>query len=224
MKKQLRTWGLGALAVLVLVMMILAPLCLFAEMAIPSSASSRLVNIETAVGRTTDSGAVATAVTGTVSVVDYGDRVMRKSVLTLAAMPVVVVEGGTGTNGYGGTKIYDFPAGRILVHGCIVNCAITVDATNLDAADGGDVGCGTAVVSDGDLTDATDIDLCAAIDVDPINGDVHGQLAAAAQFDGTSTAKDMYLNMLIDDADISTSATNTVSGTITLIWSLLGDY
>ena len=33
-------------------------------------------------------------------------------------------------------------------------------------------------------------------------GLVGAALAASAQFDGTATAKDMFLNMLIDDADV----------------------
>jgi len=52
-------------------------------------------------------------------------------------------------------------------------------------------------------------------------------LAAAAQFDGTTTAKDMYVNVGVDQCDFiagSTTATNSVSGIITIHWTNLGDY
>lgn len=168
------------------------------------------------------SGAAATASNVTAS--HIGDPAMRRTVLTLAATPVVVAPGGTGTNGYGGTKIWDFPEGRVLLHGCVMDLNVTVDAANLDAADSGDVSVGSAVVTDGDLTDATDIDFCAAVNLDPITNAAHSALASAAQFDGTATAKDMYLNMNISSNDISTTSTNTVSGTVTFTWSFLGDY
>ena len=45
--------------------------------------------------------------------------------------------------------------------------------------------------------------------------------------DGTSTAMDVYLNILVDDADqdVTTTPCNIIcNGTITLHWTNLGDY
>ena len=162
-----------------------------------------------------------------VSSSDRQDGAFQRKTLKLTAEEVVIVEGGTGTNGYGGAKIYDFPEGRILVHGVVADLKITFAPSITNEGVGIDVGLGTAAVTDGDITDSTDIDLCAAIAVDPFTNAtvaVQGQLAAAAQFDGTATAKDMYVNINIDDADISATATGRVTGTIVITYSELGDY
>jgi hypothetical protein len=42
-------------------------------------------------------------------------------------------------------------------------------------------------------------------------------------FDGTATAKDAWLNIAVPDAGSTANDTFTVSGTITLVWSNLGD-
>lgn len=147
---------------------------------------------------------------------------VHKTVLTLADTPVVV--DGTSGAGFGGTKLYDFPSGRVLVLGVIAeNITISVDTNGLDAADGGDVSFGTTVAGDGTLT-GTDVDLLPSTSIDPINTATDAALAASAQFDGTSTAKDLYINMLIDDADIEAVVTNTVDATVTIHWINLGDY
>lgn len=54
-----------------------------------------------------------------------------------------------------------------------------------------------------------------------------GVIATPAVFDGTTTAIDVFLNFLIDDADHNVGAGTaqlTVNGTVTLFWFLIGDY
>jgi hypothetical protein len=41
--------------------------------------------------------------------------------------------------------------------------------------------------------------------------------------DGTSTAIDMFLNLVIDDDATHTAGSATFTGTITFTWSILGD-
>jgi len=210
-----------------LIVLIMMFPCAFAlaELQVPASGVSRLADLEATVGEDTDTGSVPSAVSNYVTAAHTGDKVMRKTVLTITDCPVVVGGGNANSNGFGGVQIYDFPEGRMLVHGCVVDTLVTVDTNYLDDADGGDVAVGTAVVADGDLTDSTDKDLCAAISVDTIDGAAQGELAASAQFDGTSTAKDMFYNMNIDSNDITTAtATNTFSGTVSFTQSLLGNY
>ena len=49
-------------------------------------------------------------------------------------------------------------------------------------------------------------------------------LAAAAFFDGTGTAKDLYLNTAYaTTTDVDADATQTISGTVRIVWVLLGD-
>jgi len=150
---------------------------------------------------------------------------INKTVLTLADTPVVVTEEGAGTNAVGGVKIYDFPEGRILVLGVIVDSVIIgIDTNAIDVADGGDWSFGTAVPGVDGTLDGTAVDLCPATSADPIISTNSSALVASAQFDGTTTAKDMYFNMLIDDADVSATHTNTIDATVTINWVNLGNY
>jgi hypothetical protein len=162
-----------------------------------------------------------------ITAAEYGGGVVHRTVLTLAATPVVV--GNTTGASFGGLKLYDFPEGRILVLG--VTADLDFDWSGEDVAvDGsGDFSLGTTITSDATLS-TTDVDLLPSTALtDPFVagvGEGKGALAASAQFDGTTTAKDANINIIIDDADVEDGASDTVdvSGTITLHWINLGDY
>ena len=158
---------------------------------------------------------------GTVTATENGAGAFHQTVLTLASTPIIIV-GASGV-GFGGVQLYDFPAGHIWVQGVIVDALTTVLGAGVTVGGGGDYGIGTAVVGDADLGDATDVDLLASTSVDPLVTATDAALAAAAGFDGSSTAKNMFLNGLVDDADIAGTCTNLVSGTITVTWVDLGD-
>lgn len=159
---------------------------------------------------------------------------LRKTILRLASVPVSVTSVTTGA-GVGGTKIYDFPQGRVLLLGCMADLSLQIaEADQEDFTDGtpeGDVGIGTVAPQNADAlgTDATDDDFATA------TAFTMAAFAAATvqcpsensiQKDGTSTAVDMYLNMLIDAADIDDGTTSTVyaSGIVTFYWINLGDF
>lgn len=159
----------------------------------------------------------------TVSVVEKGNEIFHQSVITCAETPISVV--GAAGDGFGGVKIYTFPEGRILVYG--VTASLQVDELESDLEDstaGGNYGIGTAIVSDADLGDATDVDLCPSTRIDPIGTAVGAALAASAHFDGTSAAKTVNLNLLIDDADIDATELVGMVGTVTITWVNLGDF
>lgn len=176
------------------------------------------------------SGGVAiTSGTGSVSTVtaadaDYGN--MKKTTLTLDSVPILITADAI-TNAWGSVKVYDFPEGRILVHGVTAkNVKLTVQTNKLPIASGGDIALGTVAASSNVLT-GTMVDLLPSTSIDAITNALNGALAAAAQFDGTTTAKDMYVNVGVDQCDFiagSTTATNSVSGIITIHWTNLGDY
>jgi len=163
----------------------------------------------------------------TVTASDTGDLI-NKTVLTLAGTPVSVVYGGGTTNAIGSTKIYDLPAGRILILGVTASgLQVASFPTNtMDAADGGDIALGTAVPGADGAIDGTAVDLLPALSIDPITNVVSGALAASAHFDGTTTAKDVFLNVLVDHGDLTGASTNalTVNGVVTVHWINLGDY
>lgn len=174
-------------------------------------------------------GVVPAAVRQYVTQSEQGFGAFKQTVLTIAGLPVTV--GNTTGVSFGGTKIFTFPEGRIYVLGSTIK-TVTFGLTNagnatpIDGVDGGDFSLGTTVAGDGTLT-GTDVDILPATGIDPISDGVAGAtLAAAAFFDGTGTAKDIYFNILIDDADVedATSDVLEVSAISTITWISLGDY
>lgn len=157
--------------------------------------------------------------------------VVNKTILTLTNTPVAMVD---ATVQGGGVKIYDFPAGRILFLGCIASLApktTTVIADTINSAVAGVWSLGRAVATadaaltgtEADMLPSTAFTSSATINVAAAT--VTGALAASAQFDGTATAIDMYLNSCITLAtDIDADGTIAWSGTVTFHWINLGDY
>ena len=169
---------------------------------------------------------------GTVTAEEKGDDVTHRTILRLNSVPVTVVAVTTG-NGVGGTKIYDFPQGRLLVLGTMADLTAVIAAGDqadfTDATPAGDAGIGTVTPANADAlgTDATDDDFATAtaLTMAAYAAGVQCPSEAALQFDGTSTAIDMLVNLLIDAADIDDGATSTVyvSGTVIVTWINLGD-
>ena len=179
---------------------------------------------------TTTTGIGAAAGTGVVAT-EGGVGVVHKTTLTLTATPVVLVD-EAGVVAYGGLKIYDFPAGAIMTVGATVDLVTTLSSAGVDATWEGDFGLGT-VACDNDATlTSTEDDILptTAIAVSTASvGAITGQSTAAENvvFDGTGTAKDLILNILVDDADhdvTSTPCNILCAGTVTFHWINLGDY
>lgn len=164
----------------------------------------------------------------TVTAAESGDGIVHKTVLTLASTPVTVAN-TTGAS-FGGVKLYDLPEGRILVLGVTASLGFVWTGESIAAGGSGDYSLGTTITADATL-DGTDVDLLPSTAMtDPAVSGVAaataGALAASAQFDGTGTAKDVNLNIIIDDADVADGDSDTVlaSGTIVITWINLGDY
>lgn len=136
-----------------------------------------------------------------------------------------------GVVAYGGTKVYDFPEGNILILGATLNATLTKSGAGINADFDGDVGVGTVTASNNATlssteqniipTTATPQAVAGATTAKGINA------AAIAPLDGTATAVDMYLNYLIDDADQDITGGGASSllttGTLTFCWINLGD-
>lgn len=164
----------------------------------------------------------------TVTALEVGNSTVHKTVLTLASTPVTVAN-TTGAS-FGGVKLYDFPEGRLLVLGVTASLGFVWTGESIAAAGSGDYSLGTTITANATL-DTTKVDLLPSTAMtDPavlgVAAATSGALAASAQFDGTGTAKDLNLNIIIDDADVADGDSDTVlaSGTITVHWILLGDY
>lgn len=154
---------------------------------------------------------------------------VHRTVLTLTDTPLAV----TDALAYGSVKLYDFPAGRVLVLGTTASMAfaVTSDRTttiNDDAAM--DWALGSAAASNVTLATSM-VDLLPKQDhtldgaEDAYTTAQGAALAASAQFDGTGTALDMYLNVSFPTGtDIDADGTMTAAGTVTVSWVNLGDY
>jgi len=157
---------------------------------------------------------------------------LHKTRITLHRLEMDITEVAADPDGWGTVQIYTFPQGRVLVLG--VTTDLVCDATSNYDGDGdigdtaeGDFSIGTTATSDTDLSgDATDIDLCPVTSVvlSSGTGDGHGALAASAQFDGTSSAKEAHLNMIWDAASVAGNTKVAWYGTVTILWVDLGDY
>jgi hypothetical protein len=175
-------------------------------------------------------GTLAT-VTG-LTVKEYGDGAIHKTVFTLDSVAVPVVSVTTGA-GVGGTKLYDFPTAAILRLGCTADLAMAIDAGDqADFTDGtpeGDVGIGTVIMANADAfgTDATDDDWGTGVAfVGSSYADADIEVASEAVGIHPEGALDLNLNALVDAADIDDSTTSALqfTGTITIIWANLGEY
>ena len=174
----------------------------------------------------TDLGASSVS-TVTAKHIAFGPFVQTTLTLTDVAQTVV-----NGTE-YQGTKIYDFPQCRMNVLGVTATLQQTTTsalATTLNASSTGAIGLGSVTASATtlattmvDFLPSTAFTSSATINV--AGTAVSAALAAAAQFDGTSAAKDLYLNTAYaTTTDVDGDATQTISGTIVVTWLNLGDY
>lgn len=149
-----------------------------------------------------------------------------RTVLTLNETPITFAD-DAGTGQYGSVKIYDFPEGLINVVGAVIDADLTLtEAAWADAAEG-DVGLGTTAVTDGDALATTEQNIVPTTAIAALSsqvGPIDAQTASAVGLlDGTSTAVDLYLNIRIDDDAAHAAGNGTVSGTVSILWSLVGD-
>ena len=174
-------------------------------------------------------GAVTQPATGSITRKSEQFGAFNYTRLTLDNVPQAVVNGTE----YQGTKIYTFPEGRILVLGVTATLrqkTTSALASTLNASSTGAIALGTAAASNVSLT-STMVNLLpstaftSSATINVAGTAVSSALAASAQFDGTTTAIPVYLNTAYaTTTDVDGDATQTISGTVNLIWCFLGDY
>lgn len=175
------------------------------------------------------SAGVGAIVADKCTAVEYGDGAIHQTVLTLTltgAHDLDLADGDHGT----GIKIYDMPEGRVYILGVTIDASVAHNgAFNASANDVFNVSAGTVVgADDNDLT-GTEVDLIPKTTLDTESGatsplDFETALAAAAVFDGTTSAKEVYINVACTDASNSGATTYAITGTMTITWINLGDY
>ena len=179
----------------------------------------------------TDVASVGAKNGSTVTVQEYGNGIINKTVLTCTATPISIAD-DAGVAQYGGVKVYDFPEGMICTFGAVIDGSLTGYASLIDTFDG-DVALGTATATTGATLTGTEADILQSVALTQAVGEVancDAQSVATALtesgarwHDGTATAKDMYLNFVIDDNAAHGAGTATFTGTISFMWAVLGD-
>jgi len=166
-----------------------------------------------------------------VAAVESGNGIFNKTVITFTDHAIALTD-EAGVVAYGGSKVYDLPAGAILMLGAVADIDLTKSSAGVNADWDGDVGVGTVTASNNNTLATTEQNI---IPTTATPQAVAGVTTANAQststenevIDGTGTAVDVFLNFLVDDADhdVTTTACNLiVNGTLTLHWINLGDY
>lgn len=172
------------------------------------------------------------AVVATVVATEKGDGVLHKTILTCTATAITFGD-EAGQGQYGGTKIYDFPAGLVTVFGAVVDGALTLTAPAIDTWVG-DVGLGVEAPTDhqdvagktGSVMQKNDIAAAVAKVAQIEAKSVATALteSGARWLDGTGTAKDLFLNVLVDDDALhDNTITGAFTGTVTILWANIGD-
>lgn len=169
----------------------------------------------------------------TVAVQEYGNGLVNKTVLTCTATPISIAD-DAGVAQYGGVKVYDFPAGLICSLGAVIDGAVTLGTTGtIITTWAGGIALGTAVATTGATLVSTEANIMKEVDVaaatasvavvDAVSVATVLTESAASWLDGTTTAVDMYLNLVVDDDASHTAGTGSFTGTITFLWIPMGD-
>lgn len=186
---------------------------------------------DSSTGHMTSFDAGSTAVSSVVAT-EYGGPVVKKTVLTFTDTSMALTD-EAGVVAYVGTKVYDFPAGKILFLGATANLALTKSSAGVDAAWDGDFGLGTTTAGNNNALATTEQNLIPTTATpQAVSGATTAKggstsTEAGVVFDGSSTAADVYLNFLVDDADhdvTTTPCSLIANGTVTMYWINLGDY
>lgn len=175
---------------------------------------------------------VAPAVSG-MQVEHGGAHAFRQTKFTFTSTPFALAD-AAGVVAYVGKKILTFPQGNILVFGAAADLVVKKSSAGVIDAFDGDFSLGTVTASNNATLSSTEQDIIPTTPTPQATGAGAAAFttakgintAAIAPLDGTATAKELYLNFLIDDTDhdvTTTPANLLVTGTVLVSWINLGD-
>lgn len=153
---------------------------------------------------------------------------MITRIINFANTPMPLID-TAGVVARSALKFFDFPDGQVNILGCTVDITLARNANGVNADWDGDIAVGTvAAAGDATLTstEANVVASTATTQAVAGVGTAKAIQSAAVTFDGTTTAVDLYLNVLVDDVDHDVTTTPTsllVNGKITLTYAMLGD-
>lgn len=151
---------------------------------------------------------------------------LKRTVFTITDLTVAMTD-ATTAGSHGKHKLYDFPAGLILVLGCVTDLVVARVGTAIGAAAAvvGSIGSADVGTDNATLTSTeADIVPSTAATLSSGTGNFDGQSSSVAMIDGTTSAAKASLNLAVPDGDSSGNDSLTVNGTVTLTWVSLGDH
>lgn len=175
------------------------------------------------ISATTNGATLGSATNATlINYVGAGNRL----IVTFADYAMVITD-HAGNGGHGSLKLITFPVGMIDINGIVGDIAITAGAGFANDAE--------FDMALGSITTGIDNDILAGAEqdvVDKVDGELDGSFAdtidlvnvTLQQEDGHSGATDVWFNVAVLDTDMSTTGSITMSGTIVITWTNLGDY
>jgi len=149
---------------------------------------------------------------------------VHKTVITIKDYALTMTDNGSKL--HGGFQYYTFAEGSIVILGATTDLSIVVSGglnTNAD----GDCALGTIVADAGAALTGNDANICPKTTVSCASFAATNTMrnaAAIAPLDGTGTAIPTFINYTFDTGAYTSSGIVTISGTITMLWSNLGDY
>lgn len=162
-----------------------------------------------------------------VSYKSYGIGLLKTLEFTFDSYALTMTD-EAGVVLYGGIKLWDFPEGAVQFMNAIADLDIT-GSGGINADFDGDFGVGTVTASNNATLASTEQNILPTTATPQASGGVttaNGQSTitqAGIVIDGTTTAADLYLNFLVDDADHD-GGVLTISGTLKVTFMMMGDY
>jgi len=145
--------------------------------------------------------------------------------LTIPISLALTVAGVTGI-GFGTVPIRGLPEGNVLLLGAVSNIQVNTADAGVTTTWTGSFGIGTTANADTALA-GTEVDIVPATTItaatNRLSPVIRGAQGAQSIVDNTNNNLSMNLNLLIDDASISSNAPVTVAGFLSIAYIILGD-
>jgi len=171
-------------------------------------------------------GAVTPSTTAvpTLTAQEFGNSLLHSTVITLNNH-VITLADEAGVVAYGGSKIYSFPAGTILSFAGGADLTFTKTSAGVNNDFDGDFGVGTITASNNSTLSGNEQNIIASTATPQAVAGVTSVKVIQPTWQTlgpVAATTDVYLNVLVDDADHNVTATACnflVSGTLTLFWT-----
>lgn len=154
---------------------------------------------------------------------------LRTDIFTFKDVHMPMID-NAGVGAHAALKFCDMPEGIVDIEACVANLTLTKSAAGVNATWNGDFGVGSTAADNSATLATTEQNIipttatpAAVAGVTTAKGQ---QAATTIQLDGHTTPVDLYLNILVDDADQDVTTTPTdiiVNGTIRVTYANAGD-